>query len=133
MEQVTLKNTSIKVAPKLAKNSKLFKAVIKAIQDKKGENICCIDLRKTTEAVADYFIVCTATSNPQSKAIVDNIEDEVEKSCNERPYKKEGQVGQQWILIDYVNIVVHIMQPQARNFYKIEDMWSDGEISRIEH
>jgi ribosome-associated protein len=132
LEQVNSLKHNIKVAPKLAKSSTLYKAVINGIQDKKGEDICCIDLRKTHEAVADFFIICTASSTPQIKAIVDNIEDEVEKMCNERPFRKEGQTGQQWILLDYVNIVVHVMHPQARNFYKIEDMWSDGDISRIE-
>ncbi|MCX6208045.1 MAG: ribosome silencing factor [Bacteroidetes bacterium] len=132
MEQINLLNNRKKTATKLAKNSKIFKAIIKAIEDKKGEDIVCLDLRKIHEAVADFFIVCTATSNPQCKAIADNIDDEVLQTCGERPYKQEGYQSQQWILIDYVNIVVHVMQPSARNFYKLEDMWSDAEISKVE-
>ena len=132
MEQINLLNNRKKTATKLAKNSKIFKAIIKAIEDKKGEDIVCLDLRKIHEAVADFFIVCTATSSPQCKAIADNIDDEVLQTCGERPYKQEGYQSQQWILIDYVNIVVHVMQPSARNFYKLEDMWSDAEISKVE-
>lgn len=132
MEQINLLNNRKKTPTKLAKNSKIFKAIIKAIEDKKGEDIVCLDLRKIHEAVADFFIVCTATSSPQCKAIADNIDDEVLQTCGERPYKQEGYQSQQWILIDYVNIVVHVMQPSARNFYKLEDMWSDAEISKVE-
>lgn len=127
MEQINSLSKRTKSSVKVAKNSKIFKTIIKAIQDKKGENIVSLDLRKIPEAVADFFIVCTATSNPQCKAIADNVEDEVMKVCNEKSYKKEGYQGMQWILIDYVNIVVHVMQPSSRNFYKIEDMWSDAE------
>jgi ribosome-associated protein len=132
LEQINLLNNRKKTPTKLAKNSKIFKAIIKAIEDKKGEDIVCLDLRKIHEAVADFFIVCTATSSPQCKAIADNIDDEVLQTCGERPYKQEGYQSQQWILIDYVNIVVHVMQPSARNFYKLEDMWSDAEISKVE-
>lgn len=132
MEHVNLLNNRPKAPVKLAKNSKIFKTIIKAIEDKKGEDIVCLDLRKIHEAVADFFIVCTATSSPQCKAIADNIDDEVSKVCGERPYKQEGYQSQQWILIDYVNIVIHVMQPATRSFYKLEDMWSDAEISKIE-
>jgi ribosome-associated protein len=111
---------------KLTKNSKIFKAVIKGILDKKGENIVSLDLRKITEAVTDFFIICEATSNIQVKAIADSVEFEVKEQCNENPYKHEGYQSSQWILIDYVNVVVHIMQPDTRKFYRLEEMWSDA-------
>ena len=111
---------------RLTRNSKIFKTIIKAIQDKKGENIVSLDLRKIPEASADFFIVCQASSTTQVKAICDFIEDEVEINCTEAPYKHEGRQALQWVLIDYVNVVVHIMHPEARNFYKLEEMWSDG-------
>jgi ribosome-associated protein len=111
---------------KLTRASKIFKTIIKAIQDKKGENILSLDLRKIPEAVADYFIICQANSNTQLKAIADFIEVETKDKCNENPYKHEGRQAQQWILIDYVNIVVHIMLPETRKFYQLEDMWSDA-------
>ncbi len=130
MEQLNLLSNRTKAPAKLAKNSKLFKTIIKAIENKKGEDIVCIDLRKIPEAVADFFIICTATSSPQCKAVADNIDDEVTIACGEKPFKQEGYQSQQWILIDYVNVVVHIMQPTARSFYKLEDMWSDADISK---
>jgi ribosome-associated protein len=111
---------------KLNRNSKIFKAIIKAIEDKKGENIISLDLRKIPEAMADFFVVCQASSSTQIKAIADNVQFEVEQVCGEKPYKHEGYQGLQWVLIDYVNIVVHVMHPEARKFYKLEDMWGDA-------
>lgn len=116
---------------KLTKNSKIFKAVIHAIQEKKGENIVSLDLRKIPEAVADFFIICEASNNIQLKAIADFVEEDVKKKCGELPYKHEGRQAQQWILIDYVNIVVHIMLPEPRKFYRLEEMWSDAPL--VEH
>ncbi len=111
---------------RLSRNSKIFKTIIKAIQDKKGEDIVSLDLRKIPEASADFFIVCQASSTTQVKAISDFIEDQVKTICEEMPYKHEGRQALQWVLIDYINIVVHVMHPEARKFYKLEDMWSDA-------
>ena len=113
---------------RLTKNSKIFKAIIAAIQEKKGDNIVSLDLRKIPEAVADFFIICEAGSSTQIKAIAENIELQVKKSVNETPYKHEGHQGMHWVLVDYVNVVVHVMQPETRKFYKLEEMWSDGEM-----
>lgn len=115
-----------KKAARLNRNSKIFKTIIKAIQDKKGENIVSLDLRKIPEAVADFFVICEAGNQPQIRAITDSVEDEVKRKCNENPYRHEGKQVLQWVLIDYVNIVVHIMMPDTRKFYKLEEMWSDG-------
>jgi len=114
---------------KLTKNSKIFQSIIKAIQEKKGENIVALDLRKIPEAVADFFVICEATSTIQIKAIADFVEETVKRDCGENPYKHEGYSALQWVLIDYVNIVVHIMQPETRKFYKLEEMWSDGALT----
>jgi ribosome-associated protein len=114
---------------RLTRNSKIFKSIINAIQEKKGEQIISLDLRKIPEAVADFFIICQATSTTQVKAIADSIEDLVRKNCGESPYKHEGQHASQWVLIDYVNVVVHIMQPDVRKFYRLEEMWSDGALT----
>jgi ribosome-associated protein len=118
-------------ATRLTRNSKIFKTIIKAIQDKKGENIISLDLRKIPEAVADFFIICQANSNTQIKAIADFVEEEVKDKCGEAAYKHEGRQAQQWILIDYVDVVVHIMLPEPRKFYQLEEMWSDA--SGMEH
>ena len=116
---------------RLTRNSKIFKAIINAIQEKKGEKIVSLDLRKIPEAVADFFIICQANSNTQIKAIADFIEEDVKDKCGEAVYKHEGRQAQQWILIDYINIVVHIMQPEPRKFYQLEEMWSDA--AAMEH
>jgi ribosome-associated protein len=113
-------------AVRLTRNSKIFKNIIKAIQQKKGENIISLDLRKIPEAVSDFFIICEGASTTQVKAIADSIEEEVGKNCDELPYKHEGRQTYQWVLIDYVNVVVHVMLPENRRFYKLEDMWSDA-------
>jgi len=111
---------------RLTRNSKIFKTIIQAIQEKKGENIVSLDLRKIPEAVADFFIVCEAGSTTQVKAIADHIEEATKNSCDEIPYKHEGKQTLQWVLIDYVNVVIHVMLPESRRFYKLEDMWSDA-------
>jgi ribosome-associated protein len=113
---------------RLTTNSRLYKTIIRAIQAKKGENIVSLDLRKIPEAVADFFIICQATSNVQVKAISDYIEEQVKKECGENPYKQEGYQALHWVLIDYVNIVIHIMQPDTRKFYRLEEMWSDAVV-----
>lgn len=118
--------TRKKSTTKLTKNSKLYKAVIEALQGIKGENIVTLDLRNVNESVADFFVVCSASSTTQVKALADNVDKIVAEKCNERPYKQEGYTALQWVLIDYVNIVVHIMHPSAREFYKLEEMWSDA-------
>jgi ribosome-associated protein len=116
---------------RISRNSKLFKTIIHAIQEKKGENIVSLDLKKIQEAVTDFFIICEASNPTQLKAIADFVEEEVKKQCGESPYKHEGRQGEQWILIDYVNVVVHIMLPEPRKFYKLEEMWNDATI--VEH
>lgn len=116
---------------KITRNSKIFKTIINAIQEKKGENIISLDLRKIPEAVADFFIICQAGNTTQLRAIADFVETDVKEKCNEIAYKHEGRQGQQWILIDYVNVVVHVMMPDTRKFYQLEEMWSDAPV--MEH
>ncbi len=111
---------------RLTKSSKIIKTIIATIHEKKGENIISLDLRKIPEAVADFFIVCEANNPTLLKAIADDIEHEVKEKCGESAYKHEGRQAQQWILIDYINVVVHIMLPDTRKFYQLEEMWSDA-------
>ena len=111
---------------RLTRNSKIFKTIINAIQEKKAEKTISLDLRKIPEAVADFFIICEAGNTTQLRAIADFVETDVKEKCGEASYKHEGRQGQQWILIDYVNVVVHIMLPEPRKFYRLEEMWSDA-------
>ena len=128
MEHLTaLKNRPKTSTPQITRNAKIFKTIIKAIQDKKGENIISMDLRKIHEATTDFFIICEANNTTQLKAIADNVEYEVKTNCSEWAYKSEGKTAAQWLLIDYINIVVHIMHPESRNFYRLEEMWSDAD------
>ena len=116
---------------RLSKSSKIYKSVIKAIQDKKGEEIIILDLRKITEAVSDFFVICEASSTTQVKAIADNVEDYVKLQTGENPYRHEGKQGSHWVLIDYINIVIHVMQPEARKFYRLEELWSDAIAEKV--
>ena len=126
MNNLTALQSRKKNIARLNRNSKLFKSILTAIKDKKAENIVSLDLRKIPEAVADFFVICQASNAPQLKAIADNVEAEAKKNC-----KHEGRKAQQWILIDYINIVVHVMLPEPRKFYQLEEMWSDAPM--IQH
>ena len=127
MEQLAVLSTrKIKRANRLTHRSKIIKTIVAAIQQKKGENIVSLDLRKINEAVADFFIICEAGNQPQIKAIADNIEEQVRIHCDEDPYHHEGYQSLQWVLVDYVNVVVHVMLKENRKFYKLEEMWSDA-------
>ena len=114
---------------RLTRNSKIFKTIIHAIQEKKGENIVSLDLRKIPEAVADFFIICEVNNSTQLKAIADHVEHEVKDKCDESPYRHEGRQGLQWVLIDYINVVVHVMMAEQRKFYQLEEMWSDAPMT----
>lgn len=131
MSNLNVLNSRKKGQTRLTRNSKLFKVIINAILDKKGENIISLDLKKIPEAVSDFFIICEASNNNQLRAIADNIEKEVKEKCDEQPFKHEGRQAEQWILIDYVDVVVHIMLPEPRKFYRLEELWSDA--SSMEH
>ncbi len=128
----TIKEAIVTKKPtRLNRNSKLFKAIIAAIHNKKGDHVVSLDLKKIPEAVADYFIICEANNTTQVKAIADNIEHEVKEILGERPYKHEGHQALQWLLIDYVNVVVHVFLSENRKHYRLEEMWSDATL--IEH
>lgn len=118
-----------KSATRLTRNSKILKTILNAIKDKKGGKIVSLDLRKIDEAVADFFILCEGTSHTQVKAIADYVEEQVWKECGEKPYHTE--TGNEWTLVDYVNVVVHIFQEEHRRFYNLEELWEDAE--REEH
>jgi ribosome-associated protein len=131
LNNLTVLDNRKKSITRITRNSKIFKTIIGAILEKKGENIISLDLRKIPEAVADFFIICEASNSTQLKAIADFIEFDVKEKCGEAAYKHEGRQAQQWILIDYVNVVIHVMLPEPRKFYRLEEMWSDS--SSMEH
>ena len=128
MEQLEVLSKRKKGLVRLNRNSKIVNTIIRAIQEKKGANVVSLDLRKIPEAVADFFIICEANNQPQIRAISDFVEERVKKNCGENPYHYEGKKNLHWVLIDYVNVVVHIMMPEQRKFYKLEEMWSDAPL-----
>jgi ribosome-associated protein len=117
---------------RLTKSSKILKVITKAIQDKKGEHIVSLDLRKIPEAVADFFVIAEGGSSTQVKAIADHVEAEVWEHCGERLYRHEGHSGLHWVIVDFINVVVHIFQPETRKFYRLEEMWSDAVVTEVE-
>lgn len=137
MEQLTIRTSRKKPGlatrqaevTRITKNSKIIKTILHAIKEKKGENIISLDLRKVKEAVADFFIVCEATNQPQVRAIAEYVQQEVKIKCSENPYHHEGFQKLSWVLIDYVNVVVHVMLTETRKFYNLEDMWSDASVT----
>jgi ribosome-associated protein len=106
---------------------KLHEIIIDAMQDRKALNIVSLDLRTIEDAVADYFIICTGEASTQIKAIADNVEIEVRKKLKEKPWHTEGMQNLEWVIADYVNIVIHVFNKDAREFYKLEDLWSDAD------
>jgi len=101
---------------------------IHGIQEKKGNDIVRLDLRNLNSSVTDYFVVCNADSTTQVKAIANSIEDEIYKATQQEPWRKEGLEYGEWILLDYVNVVIHIFRTDKREYYGIEDLWGDAEI-----
>ncbi|MBX7181498.1 MAG: ribosome silencing factor [Bacteroidia bacterium] len=107
---------------------KLLATIVKGISDKKGKEIISLDLRKTGSGVCDYFVICHADSTTQVDAIGGNVIEEVRKLTGEKPWHSEGFQNAEWILIDYVNIVVHVFQTEKRSFYNLEKLWGDAEL-----
>ena len=109
----------------------LIEKIIEAIQDTQGENIKILDLTHIENSVADYFIICSANSNTQVSAVTGNIEKKVRNELKDRPWHVEGSENAMWVLVDYVSVVVHVFQKHVRDFYDIEDLWSDAKITEI--
>lgn len=109
----------------------LAEIVVKGIQEKKGKEIVCLNLRNIENAVCDYFIICHGDSNTQVEAIANSVDYEVKKATGENPWHKEGTQNAEWVLVDYVNVVVHIFQKDARGFYNLEKLWADAERTAI--
>jgi iojap-like protein len=110
----------------------LIEKIIETIQDTKGEDIKLLDLTKIENSAADYFIICSANSNTQVNAIAGNIEKKVRNELKNRPWHVEGTENAMWILVDYISVVVHIFQKHIREFYDLEDLWSDAQITSID-
>lgn len=109
----------------------LAEAIIKGLQEKKGHDIVVMDLRPTGSSVADIFVVCHGDSGTQVDALARSVEEEVGKQIGENPVYREGFENSEWILLDYISVVVHIFRHEQRDFYGIERFWADAETKRI--
>ena len=118
---------------KTLSSEKLSQVVVKGMQEKKAEEIRVLNLKHIANSVADYFVVCSGNSDTHIDAIADSVEDEVVKTDGQTPWHKEGTNNKSWILLDYVDVVVHIFAKESRSFYGIEDLWADAEVTDIEH
>ena len=110
----------------------LLASIIKGIEEVKGNDIDILDLRDIDTSVCEYFIICNGSSNTQVNAIVNSIQKIVSKELKDKPWHVEGTDNGEWVLMDYVNIVVHVFQKQIREFYNIEGLWVDAKITSIQ-
>lgn|GEM_PF-103879 len=128
---VTKEKRIIRKKP-VSETSVLLDCIIAGMQEIKAKDIVVMDLRKIQGAMTDYFVVCSGNSNTQVQAIAQSVEKETVKNCQDSPWHTEGLKNAKWILMDYVNVVVHIFDKEARDFYALEDLWADADMKRID-
>ena len=112
----------------LKESAYLSELAIHGMQEKKGNEIVRLDLRNIFSSVSDYFVICHADSTTQVRAIANSVEEEIFKATQQEPWRKEGLEYAEWILLDYVDVVVHIFRTDKREFYGVEDLWGDAEV-----
>ena len=110
---------------------KLEELIIQALMEKKGEDIVCMDMKKINHVFFDYFIICTGNSRPHVETLCDYVQEMTKRQADVKPSFVEGTENCEWILLDYFNIIVHIFQPEARQFYNLENLWGDADIQRF--
>jgi ribosome-associated protein len=109
----------------------LITHILKGIEEVKGQDVNILDLRELDNTVCDYFVICNGTSNTQVKAIVNSIQKTVSKDLKDKPWHVEGTENAEWVLIDYVNVVVHVFQKNIREYYDIEGLWGDAKVTAV--
>ncbi len=124
-----LRNKQLKqTSNQLEESKRITEVIVHGMQEKKAKDIVSLDLRNISSSVSDFFVVCHADSSTQVKAIADSVEDEVMKAFGEEPWHKEGFQNSEWILLDFVSVVVHIFRTEKREHYGVEDLWGDAEV-----
>jgi len=121
------------MAKKNNSNDVLLTNIIKGIEEVKGNDIYILDLRAIDNSACDYFVICNGNSNTQVTAIVNSVQKTVSKEIKDKPWHVEGMENAEWVLMDYVNIVVHVFQKNIREYYNIESLWGDAKITSIEN
>lgn len=112
---------------------KLVNSIVEGMENIKASNITILDLSELENSVCDYFIISEGNSNTQVKAISDSVEEVVRKTLDEKPWHVEGRENSEWVLMDYVNIVAHVFQRETREFYDLESLWGDAEVTVLEN
>ena len=118
---------------KTTNTDSLIHKIIEGIEEVKGQNTTIIDLREIENAVAQYFIIADGTSSTQVSAIADSVKKTVSKAMHQKPWHVEGEQNSEWILMDYVNVVVHLMQKPVRELYSLEELWGDAKIMQLKN
>ncbi len=121
------------MAKKTISTDVLLTNIIKGIEEVKGNDIEILDLREIDTAVCDYFVICNGSSNTQVNAIVNSVQKVVYKEIKDKPWHVEGTDNAEWVLMDYVSIVVHVFQKEIREYYNIEGLWGDAKITTLEN
>jgi ribosome-associated protein len=108
----------------------LADVIVKGMEEKKAKDIVLMDLRNVKGSVTDFFVICEGESDRQVQAIAKSVEEFVDKELDEDPWHREGYENSEWILLDYVNVVVHVFIPEKREFFGLENLWGDAEVKR---
>ena len=115
----------------MTKTEQLVTSITKGIQEKKGQDIVIIDLRRTDGAIASYFVICQGNSPTQVEAIAEPVAETARKETSEKPANVNGLGNSQWVAIDYIDVIVHIFLPETRSYYAIEDLWEDADQTNL--
>lgn len=121
-----------KLKNKPSRPEQLKDLIVDSIQEKKGEEIVILDLRNLEDTVTDFFVICHAQSNTQVRSISDFVMKNVNDELGERAFRYEGMENLEWVIIDYINVVVHVFQRDKREYYNLEELWADAKEHRVE-
>ncbi|RED99523.1 ribosome silencing factor [Marinoscillum furvescens] len=120
------------VAKEAINSKKLSELVVQGMLEKKASDVVVMDLREVKNAIADFFVLCSGNSDTQIDAISDSIEEQVHKHSQQNPWRREGKENNEWIIIDYVDVVAHVFNKDKRAFYALEELWGDAKITRFD-
>lgn len=110
-------------------SKQLAEKIARLTLEKKAEDVVILNLKSLT-TVTDYFVICSGLSNTQVKAISDHVSVELKKA-KQKPHHIEISPNQEWVLLDFIDVILHIFQPQKRDFYGLERLWGDAEIEEV--
>lgn len=113
-------------------SSQLSDVVVNGMLGKKAKDVVVLDLREVKNAVADYFVICSGTSDTQIDAIADGVEKEAFEKGGQKPWKQEGRQNREWLIIDFIDVVAHVFNQDKRTFYGLEDLWGDAKITHVQ-